>query len=240
MVKIETIFKDKGIKLFDLIHKINNYNINVNFPSMKKTIRNFNPDHIYDEILDFIMCKDDDIMALTDYLRQIETSDINASLRIKSEQSFNSKWEKNLSKNKQLREVANDIIGIRVIADMERQDILKNVEDIISENLNHKIDMVNIYQKPKSIDDGYRAVHIYFRSNPKCFPIEIQFWNQEDALLNFYTHDIIYKKSNNQELAYYSYELRNWLETMPNVPNQVEIGFIKYLYKFVYSEQGGE
>lgn len=120
MVKIETIFKDKGIKLFDLIHKINNYNINENFPSMKKTIRNFNPDDIYDEILDFIMCKDDDIMALTDYLRQIETSDINASLRIKSEQSFNSKWEKNLSKNKQLREVANDIIGIRVIADMER------------------------------------------------------------------------------------------------------------------------
>ena len=56
----------------------------------------------------------------------------------------------------------------------------------------------------------------------------------------FYTHDIIYKKSNNNNLSYYSYELRNWLESMPKIPEDIEVDFIKYLYKFVYSEQGGE
>ena len=97
-----------------------------------------------------------------------------------------------------------------------------------------------MYDNTKSIDDGYRGMHMYFRNNPKCFQIEVQIWNQEDALLNFYTHDIIYKKSNNDGLSYYSYELRKWIESMPKIPNNVEVDFIRYLYKFVYSEQGGE
>jgi len=90
VIRIEAIFKDKEIKLFQLINNINTYNLNHKFPSMKRTIKNFDPDDIYDEI------------------------------------------------------------------------------------------------------------------------------------------------------SYYSYELRNWLDRMPQVPNDVEVGFIKYLYKFVYSEQGGE
>lgn len=89
MIRINTIFKDNANKLLKLISSINNYNINSKFPSMKKTIRNFNNYDIYDEILDFIVDKDNDIMALSDYLREIETKDINVSLRIKSEQSFN-------------------------------------------------------------------------------------------------------------------------------------------------------
>lgn len=240
MVRIESIFKDKGTKLFYLINNINSYNINNKFPSMKRTIINFDTDEIYEEILNFIIAKDSDIIALADYLNEIETKDVNVSLRIKSEQSFNEKWKRNLDKSKQLREVCNDIIGIRIIADMSREDIRKNAEEIISSNTNYKIDMVDMYEKAKSVDDGYRGIHIYFRDNPKCFQIELQIWNQEDALLNFYTHDIIYKRFNNHELSYYSYELRNWLERMPQVPSDVEVGFIKYLYKFVYSEQGGE
>ena len=123
---------------------------------------------------------------------------------------------------------------------MDRKEIIKNVEEIKESNDQYKIDIVNMYEKSKSIDDGYRAIHIYFRNNPKCFPIEIQIWNQQDALLNFYTHDIIYKKSNNDLLSYYSFELRKWLDCMPQIPEGVEVDFIKYLYKFVYSEQGGE
>lgn len=240
MIRIEIIFKDKGNKLFQLINNINNYNISSRFPSMKKTIKNFISDNIYDEILDFIVDKDNDIIDLSEYLREIENKDINVFLRIKSEQSFNEKWKKNLEKSKQLREVCNDIIGIRIIADMDRTNIQENVKEIVSINHNYKIDVVDMYKKTKSIDDGYRGIHIYFRNNPKCFPIELQIWNQEDALLNFYTHDIIYKKSNNSNLSYYSYELRNWLESMPKIPEDIEVDFIKYLYKFVYSEQGGE
>ncbi|WP_160686269.1 hypothetical protein [Clostridium sp. C2-6-12] len=240
MVEIENIFEDNGSKLFELIRNINKYNINDKFPSMKKTIKNFDADDIYDEILNFIIEKDDDIIALSEHLREIENDNINVSLRIKSEQSFNQKWKKNLEKSKQLREVCNDIIGIRIIADMDREDIAQNAGKIINSNNNYKIDIVNMYEKSKSIDDGYRGIHIYFRDNPKCFPIEIQIWNQQDALLNFYTHDIIYKKSNDVSLSYYSYELRNWLDNMPEIPDNVEVNFIKYLYKFVYSEQGGE
>lgn len=237
---IEIIFTDKGNTIFQLISKINDYNINSRFPSMKKTIRNFEADDIYDEILDFIVEKDDDIIALSDYLKEIENDIINVSLRIKSEQSFNQKWQKNIDKNKQLREVCNDVIGIRIIADMNREDIVDDVKEILVHNNQYKIDMVNMYEKSKSIDDGYRGIHIYFRNNPKCFPIEIQIWNQEDALLNFYTHDIIYKKSNDRNSSYYSYELRKWLDSMPEIPANIEVDFIKYLYKFVYAEQGGE
>lgn len=240
MIKISIIFNDQGKRLLELINSINKYNINSKFPSMKKTIRNFNPDDIYDEILDFIVEKDNDIIILSEYLKDIENENINVSLRIKSEQSFNQKWNKNLDRSKQLREVCNDIIGIRIIADMDRKEIIKNVEEIKESNDQYKIDIVNMYEKSKSIDDGYRAIHIYFRNNPKCFPIEIQICNQQDALLNFYTHDIIYKKSNNDLLSYYSFELRKWLDCMPQIPEGVEVDFIKYLYKFVYSEQGGE
>lgn len=129
-------------------------------------------------------------------------------MRIKSEQSFNEKWKKNLEKSKQLREVCNDIIGIRIIADMERSNIQENVKEIISNNQNYKIDMVDMYEKTKSIDDGYRGIHIYFRNNPKCFPIELQIWNQEDALLNFYTHDIIYNIGDTKEEKL-SYEIES-------------------------------
>ncbi len=226
--------------MIELINTINNYNINSKFPSMKKTIKNFAADDIYDEILDFIVEKDNDIICLSEYLKDIENENINVSLRIKSEHSFNQKWTKNLERSKQLREVCNDVIGIRIIADMDREDIIRNVEEIKHSNSQYKIDVVNMYEKSKSVDDGYRGIHIYFRDNPKCFPIEIQIWNQQDALLNFYTHDIIYKKCNNDKLSYYSFELRKWLDGMPEIPDSVEVDFIKYLYKFVYSEQGGE
>ena len=223
-----------------MINDINDYNINSKFPGMRKTIKNFDKYEVYDEVLNFILDKSIEITDLSDYISEIETNTINASFRIKSEQSFMQKWDKNLEKSKQLREVCNDIIGIRIIVDMSRENIKDNVNNIIAYNLEHKIDVVNMYDNTKSFDDGYRGIHMYFRNNSKCFQIEVQIWNQEDALLNFYTHDIIYKKSNNNELSYYSYELRNWIESMPKIPNDVEVDFIKYLYKFVYSEQGGE
>lgn len=49
---------------------------------------------------------------------------INASLRIKSYQSLKKKWNKNLGKSKQLREVINDIIGIRLIMNQSYEETL--------------------------------------------------------------------------------------------------------------------
>lgn len=94
--------------------------------------------------------------------------------------------------------------------------------------------------KPKAVDDGYRGIHLYFRQNPKSFPIEIQFWTQKDALLHFYTHEIIYKKQPNSEALAYSYALRKCLENIPMMPSSVSVSFETYLYKILHANQEGE
>jgi ppGpp synthetase/RelA/SpoT-type nucleotidyltranferase len=232
-------FKDEGKEFFNIIKNINEYNIALRYPTMRKSIENFKVDEIYDEVLNFVYESDEKILELSEYLNIIESKSINVFSRIKSEQSFRQKWEKNLGKGKQLREVCNDIVGIRIIADLNREEIKENIEFII-QNLEYNISIVDFYENPKRKDDGYRGVHIYFKENPKCFPIEIQIWNQEDALLNFYTHDIIYKRLRDADMTGYSYELRNWIDDIPKAPEGVEVEFIKYLYKFVYADQGGE
>ncbi len=117
---------------------------------------------------------------------------------------------------------------------MDRCKILEFVDECLKRNSKYKIFKVNLYNNHKAKDDGYRAIHLYFRNNNRCFPIEIQIWNHEDALLNFYTHDIIYKNSNLYDFSYYSYELRKWINEIPQCPEKLKIDFIKYLYKMLY------
>lgn len=100
--------------LMKAIKNINEYSININ-KSTKKTIENFEFENIFDEILNFLDEKEIEINALGTVLIEMESSHINLSQRIKSYQSLKEKWNKNLGKSKQLREVINDIIGIRLI-----------------------------------------------------------------------------------------------------------------------------
>lgn len=146
--------------------------------------------------------------------------------------------EKNLGKSKQLREVCNDTIGIRCIVDSSAEQLIDGVLKTVQKT-EYTIDVINMYRDHKAMDDGYRALHLYFRQNPKCFPVEIQFWTQKDALLQFYTHEIIYKMQPDEESNSYSLALRKKLEQLPNKPSSIPLSFEAYLYKVLYANKEG-
>jgi hypothetical protein len=83
-----------------------------------------------------------------------------------------------------------------------------------------------------------KEVHIYFWSNHKAFPLEIQFWTRTDALLSFYTHEMVYKQTHNPDHMRYALDLRKWLYNAPHEPNGIELSFIDYLYEIVYATLG--
>lgn len=161
------------------------------------------------------------------------------SYRIKSANSFLNKWNKNIGNHKQIREVCNDIIGIRYIVHATEKELIQSVLKTV-QNVNYNIDIVNFYEKPKAIDDGYRGIHLYFRNNPACFPVEIQLWTFRDAILHFYTHEVIYKNKYSDEAITYSRTLRNILDSIPDAPKHINPSFIHYLYKLVYETYGGD
>nr|WP_307989750.1 hypothetical protein [uncultured Niameybacter sp.] len=221
-----SIDMDRITPLLEAIKNVNEYSLNI-VRSTKKTIENFEFENIFDEILDFLDQKEIEINALGTVLTEMESSHINASQRIKSYQSLKEKWNKNLGKSKQLREVINDIIGIRLIMNRSYEEILLWVNQL-KKDCAYNIKIVDFHEVPKARDDGYRGIHVYFKENPMGFPIELQIWNQDDALLNFYTHDIIYKANKDSSSAEYGLALRMWLDKIPIMPEGVEIGYITY------------
>ncbi|GEN85067.1 hypothetical protein SLU01_33790 [Sporosarcina luteola] len=233
-LKIERLLS----RMLPVIATINNYEV-PDLPSMRKTIDRFSPNLLYDKVIDFFIEKSDEISCIDELISKNNDRRIDISYRLKTEQSFFAKWEKNLGKTKQLREVCNDTIGIRFIVEGSPEEILAGILKVV-EHGDYTIDIINMYDKPKAVDDGYRGIHLQFRNNPKCFPLEIQFWTQKDALLHFYTHEIIYKMHPNEESNYYSMSLRNCLENLPEKPSSVPISFETYLYKILHANKGGE
>src|SRR5690606_11362195 len=154
--------------LFPILANITDYKVK-HLPSLRKTIDPFSPKETYEEVLDFIQYQEIPIHTLESYLNGFISDNINISYRLKSGQSFLSKWSKNLGKHKQLREVCNDVIGIRFIVDLSRNEMESVLLKIIK-SVGYTIDIINFYEKPKAVDDGYRGMHLYFRDNPKCFP----------------------------------------------------------------------
>lgn len=45
----------------------------------------------------------------------------------------------------------------------------------------------------KIIDDGYRAIHLYYQRDNRSYPIEIQLWCGNDYQYNVWSHRHIYK-----------------------------------------------
>lgn len=58
----------------------------------------------------------------------------------------------------------------------------------------------------KVIDDGYRAIHLYYQRNNKAYPIEIQLWCGKDFQYNVWSHKHIYKY-NSAEIGRKMYQL---------------------------------
>lgn len=45
----------------------------------------------------------------------------------------------------------------------------------------------------KKVDDGYRAIHLYYQRDNLSYPIEIQLWCGRDYQYNVWSHRHIYK-----------------------------------------------
>ena len=45
----------------------------------------------------------------------------------------------------------------------------------------------------KLLDDGYRAVHLYYQRDNLAYPIEVQLWCGSDYWFNLWSHQYVYK-----------------------------------------------
>ena len=45
----------------------------------------------------------------------------------------------------------------------------------------------------KKVDDGYRAIHLYYQRDNLAYPIEVQLWCGKDYAFNVWSHQYVYK-----------------------------------------------
>lgn len=146
--------------------------------SLKRSLRHFTQEALIEDALE----------ALTWY-RQVNILDlIKLDYRIKSIQSTKHKLMR-LQNNTNIHvdQVFNDLLGLRTFCD-DYKEILKysdNSPYFKCADLSHG----------KSIDDGYRGVHLYFQLDHKHYPIEIQYNTYYDRQCNDWLHRFLYKKN---------------------------------------------
>lgn len=130
--------------------------------SLKKNLHYFNRDELLDEL---------------NRVRKWYTSlgvlaDLPVDYRIKSAQSISFKYDRYYPDH-QVRKVFNDLLGFRSMVD-SYDDILGAGEACLK-----VVDM----SCGKSVDDGYRGVHVYFTRKPGYYPVEIQYNTYYDRQL---------------------------------------------------------
>ena len=140
---------------------------------LKKNLHYFDKESLIEELI-----------AMTEWLDEQELlSEIALDYRIKSLDSILMKYER-YSPDHQTRKVFNDILGFRAFCDSYEQ---------ISEEKSPQFRIADM-TKGKSVDDGYRGVHVYYQKSGRHYPIEIQFNTLFDRQLNNWLHDYLYKK----------------------------------------------
>ena len=205
--------------------------------TFKKSIRHYDTEYMYTEALSFL--DQDTVDGLLSAVSKLEDYGISTSYRFKSEQSFLYKLRKESNAERPLKKVANDLLGIRLIVNEEEFSIDQIIR--IFEDTGYKIITVNFYDHPKPEDDGYRGIHFYIQENTKTFPIEIQVWDYKSALLNFYAHEVIYKKeSTGNAEREYALAVRKALEAFPRKPESVDLSFVDYIFDVLYKHMKGE
>lgn len=200
---------------------------------LKKTLQHNDFDDVYLAALIYYEKSVPFLLRFECVIEKLRRSDIDVSYRFKTESSLRQKWERNYDMGRPLWKVCNDLIGFRMIID-QPQDFLQT-QDWKIDGVDTRV--VNFYNNPKSPDDGYRGVHLYFDGT--SFPVELQIWNRSDAILHFYSHDEIYKNANTPELKQYASDLRQWMSGVPAPPDGISSDFLGYLYRVIYPQIGG-
>lgn len=100
--------------------------------------------------------------------------------RFKSDDSILRKYRKTLMNNGGFKQCFNDVLGFRLKFDEYPKEFPEHFR------------VVDLRQG-KQIDDGYRAIHLYYQRDNKAYPIEIQLWCNGDYLFNIWSHRHVYK-----------------------------------------------
>lgn len=100
--------------------------------------------------------------------------------RFKSEDSIMRKYEKTLRTGGGFKQCFNDVLGFR----LKFEDYPETFPEFY-----RVVDLRN----GKKIDDGYRAIHLYYQRDSWSYPIEIQLWCGRDYFFNTWSHQYIYK-----------------------------------------------
>lgn len=139
--------------------------------SLKNTLRKFNKEELFDEINNVIT-----------HFIEVQDSIPNEH-RVKSIQSCSMKYDKHYP-SIEVEKTFNDILGLRIIID--NYDLIDNMI------LPTEVEIADM-RKGKAVDDGYRAVHMYYQKDHFYYPIEIQFMTSKDRLFNEWLHIFLYK-----------------------------------------------
>ena len=87
---------------------------------------------------------------------------------------------------KEANRVFNDILGFR--------SVYTNYDDVLAMELPEQF-RISDMSHGKTIDDGYRGVHLHYQMDEFHYPIEIQFNTAWDLQFNQWLHKYVYKKS---------------------------------------------
>ena len=102
--------------------------------------------------------------------------------RFKSDDSILRKHEKVLRTGDGFKQCFNDVLGFRLKFDeypTEFPDYFRVVD----------------LRQGKQVDDGYRAIHLYYQRDSWSYPIEVQLWCGRDFCFNIWSHQYAYKYS---------------------------------------------
>lgn len=128
----------------------------------------------------------------TQYMDTILQENVIA-FRFKSVDSIKRKYEKVLRQGGGFKQCFNDILGYR----LRFQEYPEEYPEYF-----RVVDLRN----GKRVDDGYRAIHLYYQRDNKAYPIEVQLWCGKDYQFNVWSHQWIYKYEK-PEVGKYMYEL---------------------------------
>lgn len=100
--------------------------------------------------------------------------------RFKSEDSIIRKYKRTLANHGGFKQCFNDVLGFRLRF------------DAYPDSYPDYFRVVNL-RNGKQVDDGYRAIHLYYQRDNLAYPIEVQLWCGRDYYFNLWSHQYVYK-----------------------------------------------
>ena len=127
-----------------------------------------------------------ELQTVTDhYNNEAILTTIDIPFRIKDLNSMLHNYERYYY-TKEANRVFNDILGLR--------SVYTNYDDVLAMELPEQF-RISDMSHGKTIDDGYRGVHLHYQMDEFHYPIEIQFNTAWDLQFNQWLHKYVYKKS---------------------------------------------